>query len=155
MKKLYNKIKKSPIIYAMIYLLILILSKTILNKCGYEYMSWIYFMSVIIIFILILIAIIKYIIEDSEKYVEIIIRSTISLGMELFLTVIVSLFVFSALDIGSEKVISLGGGKKYVKSYNLTGMHQHSQCYEQYNSFIRKLKPTEKIHCWEGEEDTE
>ena len=133
MKKLYNKIKKSPIIYAMIYLLILILSKTILNKCGYEYMSWIYFMSVIIIFILILIAIIKYIIEDSEKYVEIIIRSTISLGMELFLTVIVSLFVFSALDIGSEKVISLGGGKKYVKSYNLTGMHQHSQCYEQYN----------------------
>lgn len=142
MKRICNVVKKSITFYIVVYVLLLFLSRKIINNYGYEYMSWIYYLSALGIIIIIIIFTIKNIIKKEYNFFEKVIYSFLVSISEVLIYIIFISFIFALLDIKSDSIIFIGK-TKYVRSHDIFKMAPTPTYYEYYNFIIRKNKRLE------------
>lgn len=137
-KKIFNN-KYSIAIYMLLFNLILFLTKIILNSNGLEFMSWVYHLSALItLAVIIYISIKKISSSEIHKNKKVISYIYIPI-VEMILFFIIIFVLFTIMNIGIDKIITIGN-KKVVKSNGLLEVHPSPTYYEYYNAIIRKIK---------------
>ena len=127
------------IIFTIILNLTIFITKIILNSKGLEFLSWVYYLSAIITLgVVIYLSIKKIGSSDKNKTPKIVSYIYITI-IETIIFLIVVFIAFSIMNIGVDKIITLGN-KKIVKSNDLVEIHPSPIYYEYYNFIIRKTK---------------
>ncbi len=138
MKKFLNNYKKMILFYSILYILIFLLIKFILNLFGLEYMGWFYNISYIIIVLSIFIGIMQLIIKlnvgKALKIVLTIIYVIIYSVVIMFLIVLLGFMNFFP----DEKIVMENNEKMVVN--NVRRFMNGTRYYYRYVNFIMKEK---------------
>lgn len=137
MKKIYNTIKRSILFYTVIYLIIFIISKFIINLIGFDYMKKIYISSTIIIILGIIASIIQTLIKNKSMKKKII--STIIYLIIIVVLLIFYTFIFFVSSMLVPEYIIDKDNNKYV-AYVYSWIDTRVEYYDYINFFIRGSK---------------
>lgn len=107
-------------------------------------MSWVYYFSLFIIILALLISTIRYILKKKHNNLEKIILISSICFVELFLTLIISFFLFLFINVPNDNVIIVGN-EKYVESTDFFEIHPKPKYYEYKKFLIRKIKEVKML----------
>lgn len=132
MKKNLEKYKKSIIFYWIIYILVLLITKIIINIFNMEYRQWIYNISLIVIIIGFISGIIQLLLKIKKKIIKIV---TIVIFVILMLLISPYTFFFLLFTYEEEDVV-MKDDKKMV-SYTQTFWDTNIDYYDYINPIVR------------------
>lgn len=136
MKQFINKIKYNIFTYLIIYILIFIITKLIINACGFEFMYCIYKFSLGVIILGLIASIVQTILKAKEKSTKICIIICV-VCISAFLAPIGALYI---AFLPPEHIIaehSLKKDKKQMVGYVRVFLRTEVDYYEYYNVFFR------------------
>lgn len=139
MKKTFFNSKYIIIIFTFFFNLILFITRIILNSKGLEFMSWVYYLSALITLAVIIYLSVKKISSSENHKIKKRLSYIYIPIIETLLFFIVIFILFTTINIGIDKIITIEN-KKVVKSNRLLEIHPSPTYYEYYNFIIRKTK---------------
>lgn len=140
MKKIFNKLRKSVLIYIAIYICMLVIINLILKNFNMNYREWIYFLSLILIIMGFIIGIIQLLLKIKKKFVKI---NAIILFIIILIPCIFYAYIFCIFAYRPEHIV-MRDGKKMVAYVN-GFMDTYVEYYDYKNFFVvgNKLKINE------------
>lgn len=140
MKKIFNKLRKSVLIYIAIYICMLVIINLILKNFNMNYREWIYFLSLILIIMGFIIGIIQLLLKIKKKIVKI---NAIILFIIILIPCIFYAYIFCIFAYRPEHIV-MRDGKKMVAYVN-GFMDTYVEYYDYKNFFVvgNKLKINE------------
>lgn len=137
-------LKKNFCIYALIYTIGIVILKLIFNLFNLEFLTWIYYASIVFIFLMMIIGIFQLLLKIKKKPIKV-----ISIILFVIISIIISFFgVFAGLLTYVPEYITEKNGTKVIEiqKYWDRNKSERKQYYKYYNIFFRSKNIIDSEH---------